>query len=44
MQNGGVLLPSHTLVFRDLTRVFLTLLVALGTAATFFAHLAVFGR
>jgi hypothetical protein len=39
MQNGAVLLPSHTLVFRVHTRVFLTLFVALGVAATFLTQL-----
>jgi len=34
-----VLLPSHTLVFRVHTRVFLTLFVALGVAATFLSSL-----
>ena len=36
-KNPGVLLPSHTLVFRDHTRVFLTLFVALVALVTFFA-------
>lgn len=39
MQNSGVLLPSHTLVFRDHTRVFLTLAVAVAIAVTFVASL-----
>ena len=39
MQNGAVLLPSHTLVFRVHTRVFLTLFVALAIATTFLASL-----
>lgn len=39
MQNDRVLLPSHTLVFRVHTRVFLTLFVALGFAALFVASL-----
>jgi len=34
-----VLLPSHTLVFRVHTRVFLTLFVALGVATMFVATL-----
>jgi hypothetical protein len=32
-----VLLPAHTLIFRDHTHAFLTLLVALAVAATFVA-------
>lgn len=39
MQNNRVLLPSHTLVFRVHTRVFLTLAVALAVAATFLSSL-----
>lgn len=39
MQNDRVLLPSHTLVFRVHTRVFLTLFVALAVATTFLVSL-----
>ncbi len=35
MRNEGVLLPSHTLVFRVHTRVFMTLFVALVAVVTF---------
>jgi len=34
-----VLLPSHTLIFRVHTRVFLTLFVAFAVAATFLTSL-----
>ena len=37
MQIARVLLPSHTLVFRVHTRVFLTLFIALAVATTFLA-------
>ena len=37
MQIGGVLLPSHTLVYRVHTRVFMTLFVAFVAVATFLA-------
>jgi hypothetical protein len=39
MRNDRVLLPSHTLIFRVHTRVFMTLFVALGLAATFLVSL-----
>ena len=39
MQIARVLLPSHTLVFRVHTRVFLTLFVALAVALTFLGSL-----
>lgn len=42
MQIVGVLLPSHTLVFRAHTRVFLTLFVAFVALATLVARVFLF--